>query len=269
MHILVEIGDDSKNALAAFQGSMEALKADLLTLSTEEQLFLAGTDLFESANSSRRVLVLSEGAADLRLGGFSFASFEVGDVIAPSFMPTGASLSCGFAVRAHVIPWSSCEPKLKADHAFFQKWFSFVHAEKALFSCLTAEFLVRSVGESSGEYAMPLMVGAQDVIIKQGDLSNEVFTLLEGSLDVLVDGVKVGQIERDEIFGVISALSDTPRSASVVAATDSMVLKLPKGEFIQLMRARPDTVLDLVRSMARALVSSNVKVVSLTNRLAL
>ncbi len=267
MHFLVEVGANVLSAVQSVQRRTESLRSNLSMLGAPETLIPSDTDLGELARNERAVLLLTEGCADFRLGGFPLASIEVGDVISPHSVSRGCSLRCNFAIRAQKISWGSCEDLLRNDHEFFQNWFGLMHAERELFTALTAEFMARTLGASEGTSPMPVTVMDGEVLIKQGDVSDDVYTLIEGKLEVFVDSVKVGQIEKDEIFGVISALADAPRSASVVSTAQSLVLKLPKGEFLQLMRARPTTVLELVRGMARALVSANVKVVSLTKRL--
>jgi CRP-like cAMP-binding protein len=141
---------------------------------------------------------------------------------------------------------------------------SFTQAETSLLKSITGECLSRLIGQSKGDAPIPISVAHGDVLIAQGQQGSDVFTLIDGALDVVVDGIKVGHIDHGDIFGVISALADSPRSASIIAAADSLVLKLPREEFLQLMKSRPATVIELIRSMARALVGANDKVVSLS-----
>ena len=106
-----------------------------------------------------------------------------------------------------------------------------------------------------------------DQIITRGATDNEVFTLLEGGADAVVDGVKVGEILPDEIFGAIAALAGVPRTASVIATHPSIALVLPREEFLQLLNSRPLTVMKLIQDMARALAKTNERLVAIQKNL--
>ncbi len=100
-----------------------------------------------------------------------------------------------------------------------------------------------------------------DMIIKQGDASTDVYTLLEGAAKVVVDGVDVGRINQEEVFGAFSALTGQPRSASVISTADSLAMILDKDKFIELIQNKPGTILKMVEDMARIITDLNKKVV--------
>lgn len=50
---------------------------------------------------------------------------------------------------------------------------------------------------------------AGEYIIEQGDQGSEVYTLVNGSASVIINDTQVGEIQRDEIFGAIAALTQT------------------------------------------------------------
>src|SRR5690606_2487541 len=102
-------------------------------------------------------------------------------------------------------------------------------------------------------------------MVEQGSHGDEVYTLMEGKAEVLVDGVKVGEILEEEMFGAVSLLTDKPRLASVVAATDCMVVRLSKEEFINLVQTRPDTIFKLASDLSRAIMALNDQVVQTEN----
>lgn len=103
-----------------------------------------------------------------------------------------------------------------------------------------------------------------DVIIEENTEGNEVFTLLTGSTRVVVDGTEVGEINKDEIFGAIAALTNTKRNASVIATSYCETLVIKNNNFRGLLKTRPDTVEKLITDMARTIVSSNNRIMDLT-----
>jgi CRP/FNR family cyclic AMP-dependent transcriptional regulator len=99
-----------------------------------------------------------------------------------------------------------------------------------------------------------------DTIIKQGNKDNDVFTLVEGRADVMFDNVKVGEIADNELFGVLSALGNIPRTASVIARRTCTVVAMPKEHFIEFFKSRPAAVLKMVEDMALTIVKLNQRV---------
>src|SRR5690606_30077103 len=90
---------------------------------------------------------------------------------------------------------------------------------------------------------------AGETIIQQGAEADQVYTLLEGSADALRDGVKVGEIHADEIFGALAVFTRQKRIASVVATTDCTVLAVRKEEFVDLIEVQPHICMGLIEEM--------------------
>ena len=103
-----------------------------------------------------------------------------------------------------------------------------------------------------------------DVIIEENTEGDEVFTLISGSAKVIVDNTEVGEINPDEIFGAIAALTNTNRSASIIATSPCDTIVVKSDNFRELLAARPDTVQKLVTDMARTIVSSNERIIELS-----
>ena len=103
-----------------------------------------------------------------------------------------------------------------------------------------------------------------DVIIEESTSADEVFTLMTGSTKVIVDNTEVGVINKNEIFGAIAALTNTPRTASIIATSEVETMVVKKDSFFDLLAARPDTVQQLVSDMARTIVSCNEKIMDLS-----
>ena len=62
-------------------------------------------------------------------------------------------------------------------------------------------------------------------IIKLGDDEEDIYFLLDGECRVMIDNHKtVGVLEKDQVFGEFSPITNTPRSATVKANTPSTVI---------------------------------------------
>ena len=103
-----------------------------------------------------------------------------------------------------------------------------------------------------------------DVIMEENTSGDEVFTLMSGSTKVIVNNTEVGEINKNEIFGAIAALTDTPRTASIVATSACETIVVKSDNFRGLLAARPDTVQQLVNDMARTIVSCNERIMELS-----
>lgn len=104
---------------------------------------------------------------------------------------------------------------------------------------------------------------AGETIIHQGAEADRVYTLLEGQADAMRDGVKVGDILADEIFGALAVFTRQKRMASVVAASDCTVLAVRKEEFADLVELQPQICLGLVEEMASKIHQLNGQLLAL------
>jgi CRP/FNR family transcriptional regulator, cyclic AMP receptor protein len=104
---------------------------------------------------------------------------------------------------------------------------------------------------------------AGEAIIAQGQMADLVYTLIEGSADALRDGVKVGEIHENEIFGALAVFTGQPRMASVVARTDCTVMMVDKDEFIQLIERQPQVAIGLIEEMASKINDLNNQLLAL------
>ena len=66
-----------------------------------------------------------------------------------------------------------------------------------------------------------------DVIINEGEFDNWVYWLIDGSVDVTKNGVKIKHFKRfGDMFGEMGIMEGEPRSASIVSDTVSICLKV-------------------------------------------
>lgn len=103
-----------------------------------------------------------------------------------------------------------------------------------------------------------------DIIIRQGDPADYVFSLFEGSADVMVDDVVVGDVNEGEVLGALAVLTHAPRSATVRAKTRCSVVKVPKDQFKHLIRTNPTMIHGLLTDMANQIKKLNTQVVELS-----
>lgn len=139
-------------------------------------------------------------------------------------------------------------------------WNQYLSCLNQSFQLLMCHFGLQNV-EFNPEFRM---FRKGDVIIEENTEGDEVFTLLTGSTKVMINNTEVGEINKDEIFGAIAALTNTKRNASVIATSDCETLVIKSNNFRGLLKARPDTVQKLMNDMARTIVSSNNRIMELS-----
>ena len=98
-----------------------------------------------------------------------------------------------------------------------------------------------------------------DVIIKKGDLSDSMFLVLSGQvrarLRVGGQDTSLGTMEPGELFGEVAMLSQTARSADVVADVPTRLLRLTSQNFQDLMTNNADLAARMLFSLARQLAT--------------
>jgi CRP-like cAMP-binding protein len=77
------------------------------------------------------------------------------------------------------------------------------------------------------------------VIITQGDSGNSVFLIGVGSVQVTI-GVPVAVLKEGEFFGEIAAIERKPRTATVSAKVNCLLLEITGEEFRKLLAAHPE-----------------------------
>lgn len=84
-----------------------------------------------------------------------------------------------------------------------------------------------------------------DRIVRKGDIGNELFVILQGAVEVVgsKDGKKfsIAVLGKGEIFGEMGFLSQTERSADVVALSDLEVLVVNQSFLRKAMNSMPNT----------------------------
>ena len=100
-----------------------------------------------------------------------------------------------------------------------------------------------------------------EVIIKEGDEAEHVYTIISGEADVFADGVKVGEIGEDEVFGAMAVFTGEKRSATVQAKTAFTIMAVPQDDFVHLIEAQPKAAVNLIENLARRINAMNQQLI--------
>jgi CRP-like cAMP-binding protein len=94
-------------------------------------------------------------------------------------------------------------------------------------------------------------------LIREGEPGDALFVILEGEASVQHDGEEVNRVGPGSYFGELALLDGSPRSATVVAATDVKVAVLGIRMFRTLLREVPDLAEQLLVGLAGELRAAN------------
>jgi MFS family permease len=84
-----------------------------------------------------------------------------------------------------------------------------------------------------------LRVEAGDTVITQGEPGDRFYVIREGSAEVEIDGEHVRTLGAGDSFGEIALVSDIPRTATVLAATDLELSALQRDVFVGTLSRHP------------------------------
>jgi len=133
-----------------------------------------------------------------------------------------------------------------------------------LVDALKEQKLVRgnvALAERIAEEGTLLQVEQGRAIIEQAAVDNDVFVILAGSFDVVINGRLVAKRNPGDHVGEMAAIQPSQsRSASVIASTLSVVFKLRNDRFLDLAVAYPDVWRLIARELARRLEQRNALV---------
>jgi CRP-like cAMP-binding protein len=101
------------------------------------------------------------------------------------------------------------------------------------------------------------------VIFRQGDAtSGNAYLVQEGSVEVTreVDGEKrvLRTLGNGDLLGEVALFGDAPHSATAVALEPVTVLVIPENRLENMVRARPELAIALIRQLARMAANSGV-----------
>lgn len=261
MQTSVESPEESTRNFAAARQAISRL-VDSLGLSKDPVLFAASNDFFSDPARQSALHLLTEGSVSFMKDDEVLFTLEPGDVIG---IEQYAGIPFGryaheFAVRCISIPHDVLLEKVRERRERLEHWTEFLAATAGGFAACCMELLRADKNFS------PVFKNYRDgeIIVEEGTSGDDVYSLVSGHADVVFQNVKVGEVKTDEIFGALAALTGIPRTASVIATKESLVLSLKKDQFLELMKYRPSTVFKMVQTMARAVCDLNARVVALS-----
>lgn len=106
-------------------------------------------------------------------------------------------------------------------------------------------------------------------VFEGGSESGEVYFIAEGRVNVLNASpggreVVFASLGPGESFGELAAIDGGPRSATIVAAEDSVLVELASQHFLRLLERQPDVSLRVLKTLAAMVRMTDIRVMELS-----
>ncbi|HKH35481.1 MAG TPA: cyclic nucleotide-binding domain-containing protein [Beijerinckiaceae bacterium] len=98
----------------------------------------------------------------------------------------------------------------------------------------------------------------------QGDAADAAYVILQGKADVSLESaggsaIKVAELGQNALVGEMGILSDSPRSATIIAAAPTTALRIDKRVFLELLTQFPQMSVAVMRELASRLEKMNAQ----------
>ncbi len=87
-------------------------------------------------------------------------------------------------------------------------------------------------------------------VVQAGDPGDAFYVILEGTVAVRTGGRKI-LLSTGEFFGEMALLDGAPRSASVAADSDSLLMVIPRPGFVKLLESEPSITIAILGTLSQ------------------
>jgi len=94
-----------------------------------------------------------------------------------------------------------------------------------------------------------LSAAAGTELTQQGSRGHQFFVLVSGSAEVYIDGERIRTLAPGDCFGELALINRQPRSATVVATTDAIMLVSHQTEFATMTALAPNFTRRMMESV--------------------
>lgn len=116
----------------------------------------------------------------------------------------------------------------------------------------------RAIAEQIAKAGELIQVESGTGIIEQGSWDHDVYLILAGSFDIIVNGRLIAKRGPSDHVGEMAAIQPSQaRSASVIASTTCVVCKIPNAPFLEIANSHPGIWRTIARELARRLEQRN------------
>lgn len=98
-----------------------------------------------------------------------------------------------------------------------------------------------------------LEIRSGEVLLKEGDVGNEMYVLIEGTAKIEYRGMFFAEIGPGDFVGELAVIDGSPRLATTTAVTDCRFVAINRARFEFLVAETPNFALEVMRVLAQRL----------------
>jgi len=115
---------------------------------------------------------------------------------------------------------------------------------------------------SLAKFGVAKKFSTDEIFFNEGDPGHELFILLKGRVGVYLNSIdgsqfKVAELGSGDFFGEMSLLEYMPRSATIMALEECIVIAVDQNSFIELISNQPDLIYRIMKGMSSRIRQQN------------
>ncbi|MBN8579977.1 MAG: cyclic nucleotide-binding domain-containing protein [Anaerolineae bacterium] len=112
-----------------------------------------------------------------------------------------------------------------------------------------------------------IVVQPGDVIVREGETGDSLYIIVDGKVEVVDDNRILNQLEARAVFGELSMLDSSPRTATVRALEETSLLRLDQVSFYEIMSDYVEVAMGTIQLLTRNLRARTGDVMELSRML--
>jgi CRP-like cAMP-binding protein len=117
------------------------------------------------------------------------------------------------------------------------------------------------------ELLQEIFVQPGDVIVREGETGDSLYIIVDGKVEVVDDNRILNQLEARAVFGELSMLDSSPRTATVRALEETSLLRLDQVSFYEIMSDYVEVAMGTIQLLTRNLRARTGDVMELSRML--
>ncbi len=253
--------ESTNDALEALYSTSKEVAEELYAILSpvgERMVLKADTNLLTLVKTDK-ILYITEGYFRLLYGKKVVRLYSENDFIGGQHHFENVSVVSEFASEVVAFKWQDVEPIFQANPGFANMWYRLLDYENKINLGLCAQLVDERVQPS-----LELRQFREgEVIIEEQSDPAEIYEMISGSAKVTLAGHEVGKIGTGEIFGEMSFLVGSPRTATVTAAAPCCVRVVDKDDFFSLIEVDRHLSASIAKTLAARVIELNRRLTTL------
>ena len=226
-------------------GRSSISRDDLLSLIETvgtSQPFKRGDILFKQGDQDFTFYYIAEGSVDLQFDGQTRRTLQEGDFFGEirilGALPRTATAVCLTKGRLVKLSQEVFKDLLEKNPDFKKMIFAKYSARLLHFRTRQDKSMIMLKDSDYAEilkHFQPQSLKKEELLFSQGDKSDKIYIVLKGSLEILLDGIRIDRQFPGDFVGEIGVLYKIPRTATVRAIEDSELLSCDSRELEQVL----------------------------------